>query len=422
VTKSARQNSKRRPKPSPAATTEAATPASTKTTLSPNRQSALLVRYHELPTGREEHSAALRNLCAEFEVGLNHPARLLRQVRSTGKLPTRKGAGGRTKVITEAEEERIMELLDEEAYDITFAQMEEQLGIPASTIWRHFKETPGWRVSRKGTKPHLTPNHVADRFAWSKKHKTNKWRLHVDMDEKWFYVYSHSGKLKLYAGMEKPRTPIKSKRFIGKVMMLIAIARPVPEHDFDGKIGCWRVTDDFVYKKGATYQGTRYEKGDTRRKDCTMDGAKFAEMLKDDVFPSIRAKMSWAKEVKVQWDNATPHTAETMETIVGEFAAPMRRGKAIGPKLTRVKQCAQSPETNTLDLGFNNSLDSRLPKKRSFDLDEFEQQVLEQFNDYPMEKLDDLFDMKQRVTRCILDSDPPGGNNFTLPHRKKAKH
>ena len=126
VTKRARQNSKRRPKGSLAATAEAGTPNSTKTTLSPNRQSALLVRYNELPTGKEEHSAALRNLCAEFEVGISLPARLLKTVKASGKLPTRKGKGGRNKVITEEEEERIMELLDEEAYDITFVQMEKR--------------------------------------------------------------------------------------------------------------------------------------------------------------------------------------------------------------------------------------------------------------------------------------------------------
>ena len=36
----------------------------------------------------------------------------------------------------------------------------------------------------------------------------------------------------------------------------------------------------------------------------------------------------------------------------------------------------QSPCSNTLDLGFNTSLDSRLPKKRSFDLDKFEDEIL----------------------------------------------
>ena len=36
---------------------------------------------------------------------------------------------------------------------------------------------------------------------------------------------------------------------------------------------------------------------------------------------------------------------------------------------------------------------------------------------YPSEKLDDLFDMKNRVLECILSSDPPGGNTFDMPHR-----
>ena len=75
----------------------------------------------------------------------------------------------------------------------------------------------------------------------------------------------------------------------------------------------------------------------------------------------------------------------------------MSRGKQVGPKIVVTDQCAQSPETNTLDLGFNKSLDSRLPKVRSFDLDKFEQEILDAFDQYPSEKLDALYDMKQRV-------------------------
>ena len=77
-------------------------------------------------------------------------------------------------------------------------------------------------------------------------------------------------------------------------------------------------------------------------------------------------------------------------------------------------------ETNTLDLGFNKSLDSRLPKIRSFDLDAFEQQILDAFDEYPQEKLDSLCDMKQRVIECIIACDPPGGNTFKLPHRSAS--
>ena len=50
-----------------------------------------------------------------------------------------------------------------------------------------------------------------------------------------------------------------------------------------------------------------------------------------------------------------------------------------------------------MDLGFNKSLDSRLPKKRSFDLDKFEDQILEAYDEYPEDKLDDLFNMKHLV-------------------------
>ena len=87
-----------------------------------------------------------------------------------------------------------------------------------------------------------------------------------------------------------------------------------------------------------------------------------------------------------------------------------RKSVTIGP-------VRQSPCTNGCDLGFNKSLDSRLPRVRDFDLDRFEEQILEAWEEYPGEKLHDLFDMKSRVLECILTSDPPGGNSFKLPHR-----
>ena len=72
--------------------------------------------------------------------------------------------------------------------------------------------------------------------------------------------------------------------------------------------------------------------------------------------------------------------------------APWARGKQlVGPAIIVTDQCAQSPESNTLDLGFNKSLDSRLPKVRSFDLDKFEQEILDAFDQYPCEKLDALY-------------------------------
>jgi hypothetical protein len=147
-----------------------------------------------------------------------------------------------------------------------------------------------------------------------------------------------------------------------------------------------------------------------------MDGNKFAEMLVKDVFPAIRKKMKWAKVVKVQWDNAGGHgVASILSKIQDHLPAPVRGG----PKIELVSQCAQSPETNTLDLGFNKALDSTLPKLRAFEVDEFETQIMRAWKAYPEEKIDGLYNMKQRIVQCILKDTPPEGNNFPLPHRKK---
>ena len=59
------------------------------------------------------------------------------------------------------------------------------------------------RVSAKSCKPHLTEKQTSDRLHYATKNKTNKFKAWVDIDEKWFYVYSHSGKLKLPPGIER---------------------------------------------------------------------------------------------------------------------------------------------------------------------------------------------------------------------------
>ena len=76
--------------------------------------------------------------------------------------------------------------------------------------------------------------------------------------------------------------------------------------------------------------------------------------------------------------------------------------KHSGPEIKIFKQEANSPCTNGCDLGFNKSLDSRLPHRRSFDLDAFERQLLQAVKEYPAEKLNAIFDMKSRVIECII--------------------
>ena len=58
---------------------------------------------------------------------------------------------------------------------------------------------------------------------------------------------------------------------------------------------------------------------------------------------SVREKMDFASEVKVQFDNAGGHGMNTLDKkIAAELPAPSDGG----PKLTMVPQPAQSPDTN----------------------------------------------------------------------------
>ena len=115
----------------------------------------------------------------------------------------------------------------------------------------------------------------------------------------------------------------------------------------------------------------------------------------------------------LQYDNASPHVSkETQKLLKLELAK-----KRAGPRITLFEQQPNSPCTNACDLGFNKSLDSRLPHRREFDLDAFERQILTEVDAYPPEKLNAIFDMKSRVLACIVEH--KGSNDFDMPHRKK---
>ena len=86
------------------------------------------------------------------------------------------------------------------------------------------------------------------------------------------------------------------------------------------------------------------------------------------------------------------------------------------PKIVIVLQVPQSPCTNLCDLGFFRSIDSRLPKLRSFKLPEFIQQIKGAYQDYPPEKIASLVEMKRRVVQCLIKY--KGTNDFKLPHGK----
>ena len=383
--------------------------------LSPSSKASLATKHvalQQLP--KKERPKALKSLCKEFSCSRSYPARLSKKMLERKKLPMHQGKGaGQTKSMTPSKIEEVMGHLKEHCYDLSFEQLAELSSVSASILCRFFRRQPGWRQVGKSTRPLLDDHHVKARAAWATANLNNKWRDHVDLDEKWFYVISNRGRLKLPPGVEKPRTRVKSKRFVAKIMVLTAVARPAMRHGFNGMVCCWRVTEKFTYKRRSTYQGVEYQAGESRDKDCTMDGDKFAEMLKELVFPAIRDKMFFAKTVTLQWDNAGGHGMSSIDAKIADDLPSPAPGV---PAMKVVPQCAQSPDTNVCDLGFFNSVDSRLPKLRPYDLDAFFALVEEAHAEYPAEKLDSLYDSKMRICKAILSANPPGNNDYKMPH------
>lgn len=230
-----------------------------------------------------------------------------------------------------------------------------------------------------------------------------------DIDEKLFYAWSSRGRLKLPPGEEPIKTSLQSKRYIPKVMMLAAVARPNKKFKFDGKVGIWPIRDLRPAKRGDRRTGLK--RGDMVWESATLDGERWVQLLVDTVFPAIRTNLSRAKVVKVQFDNAPGHRTSRFIDPRIEVALTSSR-----PHIRLVSQPAQSPCTNVCDLGFFNSIDSRLPKLRSFKLPEFISQIENAFGAYPLDKLDKLFDTKSLVVACIQEAE--GENTFKLPHNR----
>ncbi len=196
-------------------------------------------------------------------------------------------------------------------------------------------------------------------------------------------------------------------------MFLSAIAKPVPEFDFDGLLGIWRVSAPYVAKRKSKY----HNKGDTYENDCSMNTKLFHSMMLKKVIPAIKSKMSWAPNVFIQADNASPHTGDNTITKINTSA----NAKASGTKVKVVLQPPQSPDTNANDLGFFHSLQTQLRRngrqERLADREQLVEKVEELFQNYPASTLKKLFETKSQVVKKIHER--CGTNEFSLPHGGK---
>lgn len=387
----------------------------TKVFLTEAQQASLIARYAAIQSG-DGSKGSVADLAKEFGVNRQLPQRLFDAAKS-GEKPaaSRKGVGGRPPTIGPEEAEMIESELRAHGWDMSYAELEQATGISSSVIHRWYQKEVAagrWRTVGKGYRPLLSDQHRSSRLSFAKENKRNKWFRHVDIDEKWFYATSMRRKLKVPVGTPRPTIPVTSKRYIPKVMVLTAIARPSSKHNFDGKVGCWRVCDMVEAQRNSK----NHKRGDLVAKDVNMDGPKFRKMMIQQVFKAIREKMSWADQVTVQFDNARPHTSKDVTRYLKSACNDKGKDGKSRVKISILDQPAQSPDTNCNDLGFYASLDSQMPKRRSFNVDKLYGEVRTAWAKYPSEKLHQIFDTKSAIMEEIIKA--KGDNDFKLPHKK----
>lgn len=152
----------------------------------------------------------------------------------------------------------------------------------------------------------------------------------VHIDETWFYMCPKSSKFYLLATEDDPYCTCKNKNYIGKVMFLVAVARPRFDDEgngkFNGKISMFPLVIEIAAKRSSANEAS----GTLETKPITSITKEVSRMfLINKVLPTIKEK--WPRE-----------DAE-------EFC---RVATKDGFNVHLTCQLPNSPDLNTLDLGF----------------------------------------------------------------------
>lgn len=135
--------------------------------------------------------------------------------------------------------------------------------------------------------------------------------VYVHVYEKWFYTVLPNRKVWVAPGVKTPTITLASKSHIPKVMFLGAVAMPVPNRNFDGRVGLYPIAEEAQARRSSS---RRRPAGAAVWKLKNMDAALFIEFLKTKVVPDILRKTgSWVDRIVVQMDNAGVMAAESAQ-------------------------------------------------------------------------------------------------------------
>jgi hypothetical protein len=298
--------------------------------------------------------------------------------------------------------------------------------LSKSTLHRWAKAKKVQR-RRRYIKPMLTDKHKLARMAFvlsrvdtaTSTARDPLFGDHFDLvqgDEKWFFKLKDGSHVLVSPGETLPDPPkLQHKSHIPKAMFIALAARPEPARGFDGKVGIWSCTKIVEAQRNSKNRNA----GDLLEVDVPVTAEYYREVMERKIMPAIIEAMPWAgldgRTLVYQHDGATPHSGKGNSEYWPEMLQRLYPERSIKV----ITQPAQSPDLNTLDLGFFNSLANLAYDTDPDSLSDLLDSVEECYWEYESDTLERVWQAQFNVYNCILEA--RGDNNFKLPHTGVAK-
>ena len=150
----------------------------------------------------------------------------------------------------------------------------------------------------------------------------------------------------------------------------------------------------------------------TKPRTIDADFYKHLLLMPGGVIATAKEKMPWmrGRRLKIQHDGARPHTAGGLEDEVHAVSSTE------GWHISMVRQPAQSPDLNIMDLGLFHSLKVHVIqlKEGAHNIDHLIQKVRTVFESYPSHTLDSIWGHQVACWNSVLHA--MGSNQYKAPH------
>ncbi|CAN0057340.1 unnamed protein product, partial [Scytosiphon promiscuus] len=306
--------------------------------------------------------------------------------------------------------------------------MAKAIGLPPRTMRRHMTEL-GIRPTTRFLKPLLRDAGKIERLHWARRwvttvpggsRKFKGMANVVCVDEKWFYLCKDKQRYYLLENEPDPSRKVQHKSHIMKVMFLGAVTRPrrntTTNTHFDGKIGLYPFTEQVRAQRSSR----NLRAGALETKCVELTKERYKRMMLDHVIPDIKRRFprppaAASGEDRIVWlqqDNARPHLINNDPELRAAMSAD-------GWDIRFINQPPNSPDTNILDLGFFNSIQSLQDRTEPRTVDQLISAVKDAWQAVTPVVLNRVW---LSLQACLQETMLAGGDNdYKIPHLHKEK-